>query len=194
VISPEGLVRPRAAALLIAGVGLGGLAGLVGCGGSSGAPAAGAGATIRLSSAAFPASGAIPSQYTCDGADISPPLSWSGLPARTAQLAITLEDLDAPGGSFTHWAAIGLSASSTGLAGGEHPAGAAEGRNDFRRVGYGGPCPPRGQRHRYRFVVYALRAPLTVAAGFRLAGVGTDLAKDTLAVGQLVGTYRRQSS
>lgn len=122
---------------------------------------------------------------------MAPPLSWSGLPRGTAQLAITLEDVDAPGGSFTHWAAIGISPGSQGIGEGERPAGVVEGRNDFGRSGYGGPCPPHGRRHRYRFVLYALRSPLALSPGFRLSDAGTDLAKDTLAVGELIGVYGR---
>lgn len=162
---------------------------LAGCGGGS--VTVGAGASIHLTSSAIRAGGPIPRRFTCDGGDVSPPLSWSGVPTAAAQLAITMEDLDAAGGSFTHWALGGLSRSSTGVDENSTPAGTVAGRNDFGRVGYGGPCPPRGRRHRYRFVVYALRDPLAVSPGFRLSSEGTALAKDTIAVGQMTAVYRR---
>jgi Raf kinase inhibitor-like YbhB/YbcL family protein len=196
VLSPGGRTRPsrrlRATAATAAVVVATGAA-LAGCGGGSsrGSGAAASAGAIKLRSAAFAPGAAIPVRFTCDGADVSPPLSWSRLPANTAELALTLEDLDAPGRPFTHWALAGLSGSSNGLAIGALPSGAVQGRNDFGRLGYGGPCPPRRARHRYEFVLYALRAPLSIASGFRLADSGTALAKDTLAFGALLGTYRR---
>ena len=161
-----------------------------GCGGGSGSVSA-TGGTIQLRSPAFAPGATIPPRYTCDGADIAPPLSWSRLPPHTAQLALTLEDVDTPGHPFTHWAIVGLGPGSGGISAAAQPSGVVQGRNDFGRIGYGGPCPPRGQRHRYRFVVYALRSPLALAPGLRLADQGTAIAKDTLAVGELVGAYKR---
>jgi Raf kinase inhibitor-like YbhB/YbcL family protein len=184
VLSPADRRQLRRAAVAAVATGAVFVAG--GCGGGSG----GAG-TIQLRSSAFARGAMIPARYTCDGVDVAPPLSWSRIPARTAQLALTLEDLDTPGHPFTHWAIAGLGSGSNGIAEAAQPPGAVQGRNDFGRVGYGGPCPPRGQRHRYRFVLYALRAPLALAPGFRLADQGTAIAKDTLAVGELVGVYRR---
>lgn len=163
---------------------------LAGCGGAPGG-GAGSGGTIELRSAAFAPGAAIPARYTCAGADVAPPLSWSRVPAHAAQLALTVEDLDAPGHPFTHWAVAGLSPTSNGIATATPAAGEVEGRNDYGKLGYGGPCPPRGQRHRYRFVIYALRTPLALAPGFRLSDRGTAIAKDTLAVGELLGVYRR---
>lgn len=133
----------------------------------------------------------MPVATTCDGANVPPPLRWSGLPRQAAELAVTLEDVDAAGGSFIHWAVAGLDPHSTGLPAGAPP-GSVVGVNDFGRVAYGGPCPPRGGgAHRYRFVIYALRTRLELAGGFRVSSVGTRLAKDTLAVGALTGTYGR---
>jgi Raf kinase inhibitor-like YbhB/YbcL family protein len=166
---------------------------LAGCGGSSSTRATRAlGGAIKLTSPAFARGAAIPARYTCDGADRSPPLAWSQLPSGTAALALTIEDLDAPGRSFVHWAIVGLPAELTALAEGARPAGAVEGRNDFGKLGYNGPCPPRGsQPHRYRVVLYALRSPLALSSGFRIAEEGSALAKDTRAFGELIGTYRR---
>jgi Raf kinase inhibitor-like YbhB/YbcL family protein len=163
---------------------------VTGCGGGSSSVSA-TGGTIQLRSPAFAPGAMIPTRYTCDGADLAPPLSWSRVPAHAAQLALTLEDLDAAGHPFTHWAIAGLGSGAKGISEAAPPPGAVQGRNDFGRVGYGGPCPPRGQRHRYRFVVYALRAPLALVPGFRLSDEGTAIAKDTLAVGELVGVYKR---
>jgi len=185
---PSGLLAAsRCAALSFAAV-------LAGCGGSSSTPATRVpGGAIRLASPAFVHGATIPARYTCDGADASPPLAWSQPPAGTAAFALTIEDLDAPGREFVHWAIVGLPANLTTLGEGARPAGAVEGRNDFGKLGYNGPCPPRGSRpHRYRIVLYALRAPLTLRSGFRVAEVGSALAKDTRAVGELIGTYSRQ--
>jgi Raf kinase inhibitor-like YbhB/YbcL family protein len=178
----------RACAAVVAAIVMAATAG--GCGSSPHVTASGG--TIRLSSPAFAPGAAIPARYTCDGADSSPPLQWSVTPHGTAEFALTVEDLDAPGGSFTHWAIVGIGPGVRTLPAGAHPPSTVEGRNDFGRTGYGGPCPPRGSSaHRYRFVVYALRGPLSVASGFRLSAVGTELAKHTLAVGEMIGTYKR---
>jgi Raf kinase inhibitor-like YbhB/YbcL family protein len=188
VLSPADRRRSRRATVAAVATGAAFVVG--GCGGGSGSTAA-TGGTIQLRSPAFARGATIPARYTCDGADVAPPLSWSRLPAHTAQLALTVEDLDTPGHPFTHWAIAGLSSGSSGISEAARAPGVVQGRNDFGRVGYGGPCPPRGQRHRYRFVLYALRAPLALAQGFRLSDEGTAIAKDTLAAGQLVGVYRR---
>jgi Raf kinase inhibitor-like YbhB/YbcL family protein len=188
VLSPGDRRRLRRAA--VAAVATGAVSVVTGCGGGSASTSA-AGGTIQLRSPAFAPGATIPARYTCDGADVAPPLSWSRVPAHAAQLALTVEDLDTPGHPFTHWAIAGLGSGSNGISEAAQPPGAVQGRNDFGRIGYGGPCPPRGQRHRYRFVVYALRAPLAFAPGFRLSDQGTAIAKDTLAVGELVGVYKR---
>jgi Raf kinase inhibitor-like YbhB/YbcL family protein len=187
VLSPGDRRRLRRAA--VTAVATGAVFVVTGCGGS--ASISGAGGTIHLRSPAFAPGAMIPARYTCDGADVAPPLSWSRLPAHSAQLALTVEDLDTPGHPFTHWAIAGLGSGSNGISEAAQVPGAVQGRNDFGRIGYGGPCPPRGQRHRYRFVVYALRAPLALTPGFRLSDQGTAIAKDTLAVGELVGVYKR---
>jgi Raf kinase inhibitor-like YbhB/YbcL family protein len=100
--------------------------------------------TITLRSPAFADGDTIPGVYTCDGDDVSPPLGWSGVPADAAELAIVVEDPDAPAGTFVHWVLWRLDPGQAGLGQGQVPAGVPEGRNDFGRVGWGGPCPPRG--------------------------------------------------
>jgi Raf kinase inhibitor-like YbhB/YbcL family protein len=106
---------------------------------------------FTLTSPAFRSGGMIPRRFTCDGADLSPPLRWRDPPAGTRSLAISVIDLDAHG--FVHWLAWGLPATRRALAAGQHPPHQA--LNGFGNRGYGGPCPPSG-RHRYRFSVYAL--------------------------------------
>src|SRR5688572_20049721 len=117
-------------------------------------------AGITLTSPAFADGEAIPERHTCSGEDVAPPLAWSGVPDGTAELALLVEDPDAPGGTFVHWVLAGLDPSSGGLAEGTVPAGAVEGRNGFRRRGYGGPCPPPGRPHRYVFMLFAAAEPL----------------------------------
>lgn len=173
---------------LLSAVFLIGAGALAGCGGSSGQPA---GNSLALLSSAFAPGGQIPRQYTCDGRNISPPVSWVRLPSATTQIALTVEDLDTTGRYFVHWALTGISARLAKLSAGRLPRTAVQGRNGFGTSGYSGPCPPRGQTHRYRFVIYALREPLSFAPGFSIADQGTALAKDTLAVGELLGSYRR---
>lgn len=104
---------------------------------------------IRLTSPAFADGASIPSLYTCDGRDISPPLRWSGVPAGTRALTLVMRDPDAPGGNFVHWSLTGIRSSTTGIAAGAVPAGAVQGTNGFGTVGYRGPCPPSGHAHHY---------------------------------------------
>jgi Raf kinase inhibitor-like YbhB/YbcL family protein len=130
---------------------------------------------IRLSSPAFAAGATIPVLYTCQGRDVSLPLSWSGVPAGTTQLKLTMRDPDAPGGTFLHWSLSGLPPATTRLATAEVPAGAVQAPNDFGTRGYGGPCPPPGDKpHRYVITLSAL-------SGDRV-----------LATGTLTGTYARR--
>jgi Raf kinase inhibitor-like YbhB/YbcL family protein len=143
---------------------------------------------FNLSSPAFTEGGPIPKDYTCDGADRTLPVAWSGIPDGTAELALIMDDPDARG--FVHWVVVGLPPTATGLDGTSLPAGAREGRTGFGRAGYGGPCPPSGTHH-YAITLYALSAPLSVpqtptADQVRQAANGQTLAKATLN-----GTYTR---
>jgi Raf kinase inhibitor-like YbhB/YbcL family protein len=134
----------------------------------------------------------IPARHARDHENLSPALEWSGVPEGAAELAVLCEDPDAPSGTFTHWVLAGLEPTSTGLAEGEHPAAAVEGRNDFGEEGYGGPLPPVGDRpHRYFFRVYAASAPLGLAAGASAEDLRRALQGRELASGTLVGTYQR---
>jgi Raf kinase inhibitor-like YbhB/YbcL family protein len=116
---------------------------------------------IELTSPAFAPGSSIPRRFTCDGEDASPPLGWDGVPAGARELALLVEDPDAPNGTFVHWTLFAIPPDTTGLREGEVPRGALEGENSFGDRGYGGPCPPEhDEPHRYVFSVYALRAPL----------------------------------
>lgn len=140
--------------------------------------------TIAVTSSAFEEGGMIPPRYTCDGEDISPPLSWSGSPDAARAFALVVDDPDARG--FVHWAVADLEAT-------ELTEGATEGvagRNSFGREGYGGPCPPSGS-HRYVFTVFALSEPLALAPGFSAEELRAAMDGKVLASGSLTASYRR---
>src|SRR5258708_6275425 len=152
---------------------------------------------FALPSAAFRAGAGIPVKYTCDGVDVSPPLCWSGAPAGTRGFALIVDDPDAPPGSWVHLVLYNLPAAVSQLP--ENIAKvesldfdwARQGRNDFRRPGYGGPCPPPGPAHRYFFKLYALAAPLALKAGAQKRDVEAAMEGHVLATAQLMGTYGR---
>lgn len=149
-------------------------------------------ASIAVRSTAFAASAAIPARYTCSGADVSPPLTWSGAPAGTKSIALTVIDPDAPGRPFTHWIVFNMPASTAELPeGGPLPATSLEGRNDFGSTGYRGPCPPPGSSHHYHVKVYALDTTLSLRSGATEAGFEDAIKGHALASGELVGTFKR---
>lgn len=143
---------------------------------------------FTVSSSAFSEGGAIPKQYTCDGADLTLPVAWSGVPAGTAELALVLDDPDARG--FVHWVVVGIPPTASGLDGGSLPAGARDGRTGFGRAGYGGPCPPSGTHH-YVLTLYALSAPLSLPATPTASELQQAAASQTIATATLTGTYQR---
>jgi len=153
---------------------------------------------FTLTSTAFRDGAAIPVKHTCDGLDVSPPLAWSGAPAGTRSFALIADDPDAPAGSWVHWVVYNLPAAVAELP--ENVAkvealdlgGARQGRNDFRRPGYGGPCPPPGPAHRYFFTLYALDTPLTLKAGAQRKDVETAMEGHVLGSAQLMAKYARQ--
>jgi Raf kinase inhibitor-like YbhB/YbcL family protein len=170
----------------------------VGCGpraGGAGGPGAGPSGSLSLWSPDFPAGGPIPARFTCDGAGQAPALAWSPPPRGTRSLALLLVDPDAPGGAFVHWVLWGLAPDAgrlpEGATGPALPAGVREGRNGFGRIGYGGPCPPRGQRHRYVFHLYALDDVPALPPGADAAALEAATAGHVLAEGVLQGTYGR---
>ncbi len=122
---------------------------------------------MTLSASDFFNGGSIPSQYSCDGKDISPALTWSEVPTNTQSLALILSDPDAPGGTFYHWIVFNIPKTTPGLpqAVRQLPAGALVGENSWRQQQYRGPCPPKGATHHYIFSLYALDTKLTLPAG-----------------------------
>jgi Raf kinase inhibitor-like YbhB/YbcL family protein len=168
---------------------------LVGCETGEQLPKEGAMA-LPLSSPAFGDGDRIPTKYTCDGQDVSPPLAWSNPPAGTQSLALIVDDPDAPAGVFTHWLLFNIPSDSRNLPGAvpvqaELTSGALQGKNDFGRTGYGGPCPPAGRPHRYQFTIYALDRVLDLKAGVSKKQLLGAMQGHILAQGQLTGTYQR---
>lgn len=152
--------------------------------------------TLSISSPAFQDGEKIPAKYTCQGQDISPPLKWNRVPDETQSLALILDDPDAPSGVFTHWVIFNLLPDRRELpeavpAASQLPSGALQGKNDFGKIGYGGPCPPPGYPHRYRFTLYALDRQLDLKAGSSKQQVLNAIEGHILAQGQLTGTYQR---
>jgi Raf kinase inhibitor-like YbhB/YbcL family protein len=148
---------------------------------------------VRLRSDAFAAGAAIPRRYTCDGAETSPPLRWTKPPAATRELALLMEDPDAPSGTFVHWTVYGLSPAITAIDEGRAPTTAKQGENSFGKRGYSGPCPPKGDKpHRYVFTLYALSSKPALDAGAQPNDVREAIAKATpLARGRLIGRFKR---
>jgi Raf kinase inhibitor-like YbhB/YbcL family protein len=146
---------------------------------------------FALSSSAFAAQAAIPARFTCDGADVSPPLAWVGAPPGTQSIVLVVRDPDAR--NFVHWIAYEIPAAQTGSlpeAIARSAPSPKQGRNDFGRDGYGGPCPPSGTHH-YVFRLSALDRTLGLRAGKTAAEVEAAMAGHILATTELTGTYKR---
>lgn len=151
---------------------------------------------LQIKSTAFEEGGTIPEKYTCDGEDVSPPLSWTSPPKGTKGLVLICDDPDAPMGTWVHWVLFGLSPDTSALPEGVPaqkviPGGAKQGINDFHKIGYGGPCPPKGPAHRYFFKLYALDSELDLSAGATKEEVLKAMEEHILAEGQLVSRYSR---
>jgi Raf kinase inhibitor-like YbhB/YbcL family protein len=151
---------------------------------------------IRLESTAFAQGETIPARHTADGKDVSPELSWSGVPPQAKSLVLFCEDPDAPRGTWVHWVLYDIAPSVTALSEAVPPrealsGGGTHGKNDFGKLGYGGPAPPSGT-HRYFFRIYALDRPLALASGATLAQVRRAMEGHILARGELMGTYSRR--
>ncbi|HVR98486.1 MAG TPA: YbhB/YbcL family Raf kinase inhibitor-like protein [Thermoanaerobaculia bacterium] len=155
---------------------------------------------LNLTSPAFAPQGEIPARFTCEGEDLSPALAWTGLPDGTRSLALICDDPDAPDPAapkmtWVHWVLYDLPPSAAGLAEAiaprDLPAGTREGLNDWKRTGYGGPCPPIG-RHRYFFKLYALDAELPNLGRPTKAQLEKAMEGHVLARAELVGTYQKQ--
>ncbi len=157
---------------------------------------------LALVSPAFPHNGSIPKEYTCDGDDLAPPLAWTGAPAGTKSFALIVDDPDAPDPkaprtTWVHWVLYDIPASAAALpkaAGGDSlPPGTREGLNDWKRTGYGGPCPPIG-RHRYFHKLYALDTALGKLGHPTKAALERAMRGHILGQAELVGTYQRIKS
>ena len=149
-------------------------------------------ASIKVTSPAFADAGTIPKRYTCEGDETSPPLRWTGVPAEARELALIVDDPDAPGGTFVHWVLFKLAPDRRGLADGEVPAEARQAENSKGASEYAGPGPPPGDDpHHYQFTLYALRTPLSQADGAGADAVEKAVADAALARGQLVGRFGR---
>jgi Raf kinase inhibitor-like YbhB/YbcL family protein len=146
--------------------------------------------SLKITSTAFQEGGMIPKKFTCDGENLSPPLFWSGIPAGTKSIAIIVDDPDAPMGTWVHWVLFNLPAETTQLAENTHITG-VEGINDFKKTGYGGPCPPKGSTHRYYFKVYALDSLLGLEKGSSKKALEKAMQGHLLAKGELIGKYSR---
>lgn len=152
--------------------------------------------SFKLESSAFAPSASIPSKYTCEGQDLAPALRWGGLPEKTRSLALIVSDPDAPDPAapkrvWVHWVVYNLPAQAEGLPeGGKLPAGASEGKNDWGRTDYGGPCPPIG-RHRYIHTLYALDTTLDLRQPDK-AALEAAMKGHVLGEAQLIGTYQKQ--
>ena len=153
---------------------------------------------MQLTSSAFQPSGNIPKQFTCEGADTSPQLAWSGVPAGAKTLALIVHDPDAPRtGGWYHWAAYNIPASASGIPENapkqqELSGGGTQGRNDFGNVGYGGPCPPSGT-HRYFFRLYALDTELKLSSGATAKDVEKAMQGHILGQAELMRKYQKSS-
>ena len=162
---------------------------------SSTTPTSTVGAHIQLTSSAFKDGGAIPAQFTCDGAGQSPPLSWTGVPAGTASLALRVQDIDTPQ-KFVHWLVYDIQPSTTALAAAASlPPGSKVVSNSFGNPGYGGPCPPAGSKHRYVFTLLAMRTELNVSAPVSPTELWATLERSAVTgKGELTGTYQRPNT
>lgn len=151
---------------------------------------------FEVASTAFKAGGYIPRKHTGEGADLSPELHWVNPPAGTLSFALICDDPDAPVGTWVHWVIFNIPATASGLPEGvptdkELKDKSLQGVNDFRKIGYGGPMPPRGSDHRYYFKLYALDIPLPLMAGATKADLLNAMDKHIVGQAELMGRYRR---
>lgn len=145
--------------------------------------------TMQITSPSFNTNEMIPVQFTCQGANISPALTFANVPANTVSFAILVDDPDAPLGIFNHWVAWNIPGRVREFKEGETPP--RNGRNDFAALGYRGPCPPRGAKHRYFFKVYALDTTLRLESGSVKSQLEAAMEGHILAEGELIGLYQR---
>jgi len=169
---------------------------LPGCGPEEAILTEGGDIELSLSSLSFQEGEQIPTKSTCDGQDISPPLAWGEPPAGIRSFVLIMDDPDAPGGTFTHWVLFNIPSDTRKLPEAipnqaELTSGTLQGKNDFRKIGYNGPCPPAGHLHRYQLTIYALDKSLDLKGGASKKQVLDAIQGHILARGQLTGTYQR---
>lgn len=145
---------------------------------------------MKISSSAFQNNATIPAKYTCDGQDINPPLKVESIPGGTKSLALIVDDPDAPRGTWVHWVVWNINPQTSELKENSVPAGAQQGMNDFRRLAYGGPCPPSGT-HRYFFKLYALDATLTLSSRSTKSDLERAMKGHIIEQAEIIGLYRR---
>jgi Raf kinase inhibitor-like YbhB/YbcL family protein len=172
------------------------------CGGEDSAPeefdpTSSVTAVVEFSSPAFDDGELIPVEYTCDGDDLSPPLRWSDVPSGTRSLAIVLDDPDAPRSIFRHWSLYDLPSATRSLKEAQPTTGklqnsTRQGRNDFDKIGYRGPCPPQGEEHEYLFFIYALSERLKLEGDAGPMAVSDAIRGRVLGTGSFSGMYARQ--
>src|ERR1043166_1299085 len=148
------------------------------------------GAKMKITSSAFQQGGNIPSKFTCDGSDTSPPLQIIGVPSGAKSLVLIADDPDAPSGLFTHWLVWNIPPQTNSIAEGSAPKG-VQGGNDFGNSGYRGPCPPPGT-HRYSFKIFALDRELELRSGAKRSQVDAAMKGHVIAQGELVGRYAKR--
>jgi Raf kinase inhibitor-like YbhB/YbcL family protein len=197
----SGILAVSLLAVLVSLLGIGAIACGGGNGDGDGAPPGGGyeppptETEMELTSPAFADGGAIPVDYTCDGQDISPELSWSSAPEGTQSFALILDDPDSPSGDFTHWIIFNIPADTSALVVAVATAPLSvvveQGENDFGTIDYRGPCPPSGSSHHYRFALYALDITLELEAGATRVQLLDAMAGHVLAQAELVGVYQR---
>lgn len=147
-------------------------------------------AKMKVTSSAFQGGANIPSKFSCDAANSSPPLQISDVPSEAKSLVLIVDDPDAPGGLFTHWIVWNISPQTSTIAEGSVPKG-VQGTNDFGKSGYGGPCPPSGT-HRYYFKIFALDRELDLPFGARRGQLAAAIKGHVIAQGELMGRYSKQ--
>ena len=146
---------------------------------------------MSITSSVFKQGEEIPSKYTCDGKNINPPLEIKDIPKEAKSLVLIIDDPDAPGGTFLHWLVFNISPETQVIKENTIPLGAQEGKNSFRRIDYGGPCPPSGVHH-YFFRLYALDKWLRLAKGSNLETVKKAMEGHILCQTELMGIYKRK--
>ena len=148
------------------------------------------GARMKITSSAFQQGANIPPKLSCDGPNTRPPLQIADIPTEAKSVVLIVDDPDAPGGLFTHWAVWNISPQTSTIAEGSTPKG-VQGTNDFGKSGYGGPCPPSGT-HRYYFRIFALDRELDLSVGAKRSQLDTAMKSHVIAKGELMGRYARK--